>query len=355
MFSAPVPSSGPTPAKILILAEAPGEREVEAGQPLVGPSGWELRRMLATIGANLDDCRKVNVFSRRPDDNNLSLFGVPDGSEEARSLGPLTRNPILFVNDKWLPEVARVHREIATCNPNVVIALGNTACWALGLGIGINNLRGSLYTVSIPGLSRPLKVLPTFHPAAVLRNWSERVIALADLEKAYVEARTPEATFDNTELWLQPSLDDLRRFDVDHMRAATVCATDVETKRGQITCVSFCPTPSVSLAIPFWVEGQQPHYWSSVEDEVAAWGYVRRWVERPDLTKVMQNGLYDLQYFLRHGISPRACTEDTMLAHHSLYSELRKGLGFLGSIYCNVPSWKKMRTFRKEEDLKRDA
>ena len=44
-----------------------------------------------------------------------------------------------------------------------------------------------------------------------------------------------------------------------------------------------------------------------------------------------------------------------MLAHHSLYSELQKGLGFLGSIYTNYPSWKSMRTFKREEQLKRDA
>ena len=69
--------------------------------------------------------------------------------------------------------------------------------------------------------------------------------------------------------------------------------------------------------------------------------------------KIFQNGLYDLQY-LSMICTPRACSEDTMIAHHSLYTELRKGLGFLGSIYANVPSWKSMRTFKKEEQLKRD-
>ena len=63
--------------------------------------------------------------------------------------------------------------------------------------------------------------------------------------------------------------------------------------------------------------------------------------------------MYDLSYLMAY-CTPRACTEDTMLAHHSLYSELPKGLGFLGSIYANVPSWKKMRTFQKEEQLKKD-
>jgi len=77
-------------------------------------------------------------------------------------------------------------------------------------------------------------------------------------------------------------------------------------------------------------------------------------MEDPKLIKVMQNGLYDTQYCIRHGIRPRGCTEDTMLMHHSLYSEMKKGLGFLGSVYSNFQSWKSMRSFRGEEQLKKD-
>jgi DNA polymerase I-like protein with 3'-5' exonuclease and polymerase domains len=204
----------------------------------------------------------------------------------------------------------------------------------------------------VPGLCRPVKVLPTYHPAAVLRQWDTRVIAIADLEKAHVESRSPDFSFDNSELWLAPTLQDLLDFDHHHMAHATICAADIETKRGQITCLSFAPTVEVSLVIPFWVEGPNPNYWPDAESEATAWSFVRKWMEREDLTKVFQNGLYDLQYLSRH-CNPRACTEDTMLQHHSLYSELRKGLGFLGSVYANTPAWKFMRTWKNEE-LKRD-
>lgn len=351
MFSRPIPSAGPPNARVFILGEAPGEREVELAAPFVGPSGHELRRMLTSVGVSLSDCYKANVFSRRPADNNLSLFGSTEPGEASRALGPLSRNPILYVGDEWLPELERVRAEIDACRPNIIIALGNTACWALGLGTGINNLRGTVHPVTIG--DRVFKVLPTFHPAAILRQYSDRVIAIADLEKAHVESASPEIRFDATELWLDPTLHDLVAFDTLHMRDARICASDVETKRGQITCISFSPSDAaVSLCIPFWVDGPAPNYWPTTEAEVAAWGWVRHWLERPDLTIVGQNFLYDLQYLLRHGIQPTNCTEDTMLAHHSLYSELRKGLGFLGSIYSNQSSWKQMRTFRREELLK---
>lgn len=352
-FGPVVPSAGPLTAKMLVLGEAPGTEESSALLPFVGPSGWELRRMLRTIGVNLDDCYTANVFSRQPADNNLALYGDSDLRHCHRGLGPFTTAPITYCHSDHLWELDRLYAEIAAVNPNVVLALGNTACWALGLGQGIGQLRGSVHTATIPGLDRPLKVLPTFHPAAILRQWDLRVVALADLEKAHDESHNPSFAFDNTELWLQPSLQDLVDFGDLYMAKATVAACDIETKRGQITCLSFAPTSEVAIVIPFWVEGESPNYWARACDEATAWRWVIHQMERADLVKVGQNFLYDLAY-LQAFCSPRACTEDTMLAHHSMFSELPKGLGWLGSLYANVPSWKKMRTAKREEQLKRD-
>lgn len=350
-FGPIVPSHGPIPANILILAEAPGAEESQRLKPLVGPSGWELRRMLNTVGVSLDDCRKVNVFSRQPAGNNLHLYCHDDPARWYRDLGPLAANPIGWMDRAHLHELDRLKEEIAEVNPNIVVALGNTATWALGLGTGISALRGSVHTTDIIG--RPLKVLPTYHPAAILRQWDLRTIALMDLAKAHAESHSPNFTFDNSTLWLNPTISDLVEFDCAYMEPARTCACDIEAKRGQITCISFAPTVDVSIAIPFWIDGEVPNYWTDAAEERTAWSFVRKWMERPDLVKVFQNGLYDLQYLQKH-CSPRACTEDTMLMHHSLFSELNKGLGFLGSIYTNTPSWKQMRTFKKEEALKRD-
>lgn len=349
-FGPSVKGTGPLNARIFLLGEAPGEHETERGLPFVGPSGQELRRMLRTIGVPLDDCYRTNVFSRRPPNNNVACFGVPRGSACRLDLGPLASEPLVFLDPQWEGELERLQSELVRCNPNIIIALGNTACWALGLGLGINGLRGSVHSIEANGIA--FKVLPTYHPSAVLRQWDLRVIAIADLEKARVESAYPELRYDRSTLWLNPTLDDLAEFDRDHMSRSTLTACDIETKRGQITCISFAPSVDHSLAIPFWLEGSEPNYWSEAEEPLA-WRYVIKWLEDPALTKVFQNGLYDLSYLMKF-CTPRSCTEDTMLLHHSLYSELQKGLGFLGSTYANVPSWKSMRTFKKEEQLKRD-
>lgn len=354
-FGPVVPSFGPCPARICIVAEAPGEDESRSLQPLTGPSGKELRRMLAQLGVSLDECFKTNVFSQQPWGNDLARFGVDKAhaSPHAIALGPLTLNPITYIADEHLPHLDRLKRELVACAPNVIIALGNTAAWALLNQQGIARLRGSVHVTRFT--DTPVKVIPTFHPAAVLRQWDQRTIALSDLEKARVESHFPEVRYDDAELWLAPSLDDLEEFGRLYMEQSTVASCDIETRRGQITCIGFAPSSDRAIVVPFWNDGVDCNYWRTAEDEHRAWRWVQRWVESPTLTKVFQNGLYDLQYLSGpYGMSPRACTEDTMLAHHSLWSEQQKGLGFLGSVYCSVPSWKHLRTYKLEETLKKD-
>ena len=354
----------------MVIGEAPGREETERGRPFIGPSGRELRRMLATIGIRLDEVYTTNVFNQQPPGNELHLgYGVPrDHPFACLDFGPLTKQPTTYLHATHVAQIKRLYSEILACAPNVIIALGGTATWALGMGGGISNLRGAVHLFEEGG--KRTKVLPTFHPAAVLREWPLRVTALADLEKAVRESTSPGVLFDNTELWLRPTLDDLGDFGVRYMEAATECAVDVETRRGQISCVSFAPDVDHAIVIPFWVEPGgaagvegcepggdvgSPHYWETQHEERKAWRWVQRWVEDPALTKVTQNGIFDMTYFRNpHGMTPRGFREDTMLQHHSLFPELRKGLGYLGSIYCSVPQWKNLRTYKQEELLKRE-
>ena len=351
-----VPGFGPQPNKILIVGEAPGSEESDARRPFVGPSGRELRRMLRAVGLDLDMLYRTNVFDRRPPDNNLAAgYGVErDHPNACRDFGPLTSKPVTtFLNAAHVTQIQRLYGEILSTAPNVIIALGGTATWALGLGGAISTLRGSVHLFEHGG--RRVKVVPTFHPAAILREFPLRVTGIADLEKAFRESVTPDLQFDNTEIWLAPGLDDLEEFGERYLMGAPSLAVDVETKQRQITCLSFAPDPYHALVVPFWVDGDDPHYWQLPADEVRAWRWVRRWVEDPAITKITQNGVYDAYYFRNpHGMTPQGFTEDSMLQHHSLFSELRKGLGYLGSIYANRSSWKDLRTYKREEQLKRD-
>lgn len=345
-----IPSFGPPSARIAIVGECPGEEETRLGRPFVGPSGNELRRELRAIGVDLDACYVMNVFNQRAPGNDVPLaYGVDKPSAASRALGPLSTNPTRYLADEHFPHLERCRAELAAVSPNVIIALGNTATWLLLGQLGINTLRGTVHLTDLPG--RPTKVVPTYHPAAVLRQWSLRTVAITDLEKARLESLTPEVNYDDAEIWVEPNGEDLDTFGARFMENATILSCDIETRAKQITCIGFAPSNDRAIVVPFWNK-RDVNYWSEA-DEMKAWRWVQKWLECP-IPKVFQNGLFDLQYLAMMGFKPRNCTEDTMLAHHSLYSELPKNLRFLGSTMTNFPSWKSMRKQRTKDVLKRD-
>ncbi|KKL46727.1 hypothetical protein LCGC14_2342680 [marine sediment metagenome] len=148
----------------------------------------------------------------------------------------------------------------------------------------------------------------------------------------------------------------MEEFYQKYIKDCDLLAFDTETRKGQITCISFAPSPTIAIVIPFVEKTPNPdyNYWKDPEDEKSAWRFVQKVLDSP-VPKLAQNGLYDLQYlWTPHGISVRNFSEDTMLLHHSIYIELPKGLGFLGSIYTEEVAWKLMRTRSKDSVEKKD-
>jgi DNA polymerase len=339
--------------KIAIVGEAWGELEALRKKPFVGPAGQELNIQLEMAEINRDDCFVTNVFNVRPHNNHVEALCVtkvelPD--DYPPSITALS--PARWIKPEYLPELDRLRAELTSIRPNVIIALGNTACWAILHTAGISKIRGAVATsVDPPGI----KVVPTFHPAAVLRENSLRSICVADLIKAKIESEYPETRLKMRSIWLEPSLTDLWDFERLHIRPASSLCFDIETAHGQITCIGFAPSPSAALVVPF-VDLRRPSgsYWPSEVEEVAAWAFVRTILSSP-IPKVGQNGLYDIQWLLsRYRINVRNYADDTMLLHHSLHPELDKGLGFLGSIYTNEGAWKVQRPRGQKMEAKAD-
>jgi hypothetical protein len=226
------------------------------------------------------------------------------------------------------------------------VALGNKACWGLLAQTAISRLRGVVTDcVLTPGI----KVLPTYHPAGILRNWENRVVAMADLLKAKREMEFSEIRRPHRQVLVDPTLGEIEAWAT---RPHSLLSVDIETKAGMIECVGFARSRSEAMVVPF-IDRRFPgaSYWPNEGDEIAAWRWVQYLLDLP-CPKLFQNGLYDISYFARMGLTVRNATEDTMLLHHSLFPELQKGLGFLGSIYTSESGWKIMRG--KTEALKAD-
>lgn len=339
--------------KLAIIGEAWGEEEAAWKLPFIGNAGKQLDDLLADAGITRAEVYLTNVFNLRPSPSSNDLKHLCGAKRDPDVLGQWPALiPGGYLKREFEGEVDRLVRELEEIRPNLAVLCGNTPCWALLGRQAISKIRG---TCTISSRLPWLKCLPTYHPSAVLRQYDLRHVTVLDWIKAKREAEFPELRRPVRELWLEPTLEDIREFIERYLRSAEFIAFDIETAGGQITCISFAGSLDRALVIPFH-DARQPlgSYWRTLDDELSAWNLVRDILDLP-ARKLGQNVLYDVFYlWMYYGIPVRNLTDDTMLLHHSLQPESDKGLGFLGSVYTNEPAWKTERPRGKHETLKRD-
>ena len=316
------------------------------GRPLSGAAGGVLRGICEQAGINLSDCPSRAVFPILPPGRGAESFAVRDKTKALPAYPYIKRG--FYMPEHLAPHIASLYHWLDKTRPNVVVALGGIALWALCKTTGIERWRGS------PTLdhSGQHKVLPTWAPGAIIKQWNLRPIAFMDLCKARRESEFPQIKRPKRYVHLEPTLQDIADFYTRYIAPAPFIACDIETKADTITEIGFATSPSRALVIPFWSRARG-NYWHTAEQEREAWEWVRRILtEKP---QVGQNYQYDMQYLWRKmGIPCPGFAGDTMLLHHALQPEMKKGLGFLGSVYTDEPSWKFMRTdhstLKKEDE-----
>lgn len=353
MAEVEVPSQGPSDARVMIVGEAPGEREVEARQPFVGPSGLLLSEMLADAGFVRSNCYVTNVCSIRPPRNEIKAFFGTKTSRDTPLLGRYCKPPIV-------QGVARLESEIRRLNPDLILAFGDTALWALTGNSGITKWRGSVLESRV-GLSSgdngPAKVIPCLHPAAVLRQYSQKYITVHDLRRAKRELDTHgrKVVLPNYKFQIRPSYSDvvgaLSRLQRMAESGPFWLAADVETSRRRIDCIGFAWSTLESLCIPFYsANGGWRPYWT-LDEHTEIVLRIRQLLTHPSCKIVGQNFPYDSQYIAREwGFLPNL-EWDTMTIHHSIFSLMPKSLDFQSSLYCDFHRyWKED---AKDEEGKR--
>ena len=306
------------------------------------------------------DIMLTNVFALRPINNNLGyLCAAKSELPGDYNLPPVrTENP-RYVRVEFMPHLQRLRKELEESPRKLVLTLGGTSTWALAGSSAIGRLRGAVSQTQSAGPVGlgGIKFLPTYHPAAIFRAWHWRVIVLADLLKARREREFAEVRRPLRMVLMNPTIREVGQWVYDtiahgHSRYHML-SPDIETMNGQIRCIGFARSRDEAIVIPFISDLTGKSYWNNIDDEVMAWSYVQNLLDC-SLPKIFQNGLFDLQYLIRAGLTVRNARHDTMLLHHVLYPEMQKSLGFLGSIYTNEMSWKLMRLHKGEEELKRD-
>ena len=142
-------------AKILFVGEAPGRKEDEEGVPFVGAAGKNLDKLLAEVKLSLDDIYITNILKCRPPENRNPT------TEEIKAHTP------------WLI------KQIREMRPEVICSLGNYATKFFFAGLnpeemktqpGITQVHGKPKIMEFEGMK--IKLIPLFHPAAIIYNRS---------------------------------------------------------------------------------------------------------------------------------------------------------------------------------------
>ena len=151
-------------ARIVFIGEGPGENEDLQGRPFVGRAGELLNKQIAAMGFRREDVYIANVVKCRPPGNRQP---APD---EAATCIPY------------------LHRQLEIIQPQVIVTLGLSAArYMLDTKLSMTKLRGNWHTW------RGIKLMPTFHPAYVLRQYTPetRAAVWSDLKQVLAELRLP--------------------------------------------------------------------------------------------------------------------------------------------------------------------
>ena len=344
----------------MIVGEAYGATEAAEGKPFVGKSGKLLDGMLKRARTPRETCFVTNVVNRQPPDNKLESrthAWWTDKKTKAEAFGCTHFAAGQWFNDYIREGLDALANEISSRQPEVIVALGNLALWALTRNVGIGNWRGSelwwqgpLFDETPPKWEGPIPVqspgavvtlpastiavVPTYHPAFILRKWDVYPTVMHDLRKRVVgKLDNPAAREEPRWNFFIPKTIHDALNTLDDVRREKLLTNDIETRYGRIACVGFGWGTLDALCVPFaHVNGDR--YWNATE-EIALTRAVRAVVEGGAVIG-NQNYNYDRQYFSADpafGFTPR-CDFDTMIAQHLLYPGTPKDLSHLSSLYC---------------------
>jgi uracil-DNA glycosylase family 4 len=316
-----IKGEGDTNAKIYIIGEAPGKQEEEKGRPFCGGAGSVLDSLLSKSGIERSRCYVDNVINTRPPNNNFSIYYSDSKRSKAKQ--------------ELIEAHRKIREKIRAGSPNVVVALGNESLYALTGVKSILKWRGSILNAN------GIKVIPTIHPAMVMREPKFEPVVAMDFKRIAEEALFPEVRNPYRDRFLiNPTFDQVMHFLKVELPKKDIVTFDIETipDMEQIMCLGFAWAVDEAICIPIFFGSSS--YWNERE-EFEIIKAIQGAFALPGIKWVAQNAQYDLTYLLdKWSIPFPKLWMDTMTAFHDVYPEMRKSLAFLTSIYTKRPYFK---------------
>lgn len=325
-----IPATGWPEARVMLVGEAPDGESESRGVPFSGATGSLLDELLPQAGMSRAELFLTNVVRHRPLGNKIEAFvDKRRGIAQAAGLAPYMGRWVA----PFVPEhISDLREEILRVKPNVIVALGDVALWALCGGSGIDSWRGFVVPCT---LAPDYKVVPTFHPKDLFKQWANRFELVHDLKRARKESAFAGLATPKGISHIRPSLQQFVDY-TKNIKKGDRVTVDIETRRGHTACIGLCHKGE-AMCIPL-MESGRGDYWPFQDElliiQTLRWLFLNCFI-------IMQNGSYDSQYNAKHWLVRKSADWDTAISHHVCFPGLLKRLDYLATIYCEQPRrWK---------------
>lgn len=329
-----VPSYLPKNARVMFIAQAPGQTEDQFGtQPLIGVAGQLFNSVLSEVGIDRTQVAICNVCRCAPPND-----AQPKPGEIKQCL------PYLL-------------KEIEMVKPDLIIPLGGVALSIFGYKGGITLWRGKFLKAEQFNAT----LFPMYHPSFIDRNRTRpelRKQYVDDMAKIYPFLRGEEGVKKAAPTYYQ-TVDTVEGFLelIKYLKEHDLIALDTETTswdflNDQLLCISFSCRENSGIVLPLKrhkvVEGQEYH--NQLEDvftpeqmEQVIWPQLREVLNDSSVTKILQNYSFDLQFLRRYGITMNdpIDIEDTMLMHYTYNPEPAHDLKSMALMHTDMGEYDK--------------
>ena len=313
--SHPVGPQSNSNASLIILAESPGKSEEIEGLPLIGASGYLLNRTLASLHIKRSECHVTNALLCRPAPGTY-----------VKSAGTTA-----ILNKALECCAPRLERELAGVKATHLLAMGDWAVRAVTDKQSAWTWRGT----PIRGKYGHV-VMPTMHPARVLREQALDPIFRTDVSRA---TGVPAWVWPKMVIDVGPDMERALRAILDAKKPIGV---DVETRgidpmHDLLMCIGV-GNGEIAVSVP-WEDYDAGPFGPSQGAPESIKALVRE-ILASDIPKTMQNGQHDALSFKSKGIVCNNFDFDTLFAHAVVASQLDHNLEFLASCFWPMPKWK---------------
>lgn len=318
---------GAPSSKIMIVLDSISYQDLKEGTYLSGAAGNAFDRLISRAGLSRANVLITAVCNEVLPSGHINWLFNEKG---------IVREPMMYMG-----HYMRLHDQIETHQPNVIVAMGPYALHLLtGKGswqkrkdkktkeitgwTGLSDWRGSILDgISIADGRKVIAVQPI---DAVNAQWKLHTLWTADMIRVAEQAQFPEIRRHHRQLHIDPPAHELESLVEELLESPDPISFDIEFYHGKLLCIGFCAYEGWALTVTHTGDSTMALYRRILESGHAL---------------CAQNAMFDcgvLEWHFNIKTFPHL-TYDTILAAHAAYIELPKDLGTLCSIYTEEPCY----------------